>query len=307
MRDFHDGQFGSELPIDNDLITIPPHTMCDGWLLSSSTMVLSKLELNKSFLQPLSPQGSGSETLKGNKQEVPFSAQIHPWRRPSLPETDPGMMEDLFGISDGELSSDDDQFAYYASSSTSSYPSETQEEDVWNRYFYAPERTPPPPPHTSLPPQHAYTFFPSPTLTPTPSKEYSHHTTHKSWPQQPWPERFDSRPDRRRRAQTIASPSKPSLCNLATYPFPGMCTPSSDHPLLHCDSSTPLILKSGFETDSDDEEDENSPSKMAKAIDEMCEKFRLRSTEEKEKPRRARGGFRRSASEALKGVFGGKR
>ncbi|PQE19004.1 hypothetical protein CJF32_00010019 [Rutstroemia sp. NJR-2017a WRK4] len=239
-------------------------------------MVLSKLELNRDLLQPLNPQDSGSETLKGNKQELPCSAQIHPWRRPSLPETDPGLMEDLFSASDSEMSSDDDPFAYDASSSTSSYQAKSQEEDVWNRYFHAPERAPPPPPHTSL-------------------------------PQHPWPERFDSRPDRRPRAQTIPSRPNPSTCNLGTYPFPGMRTPSSDHPLSHSDSFTPLILKSEFETDSDDEADENHPSKMAKAIEEMFEKFRLRSTEEKEKPRRARGGFRRSASEALKGVFGGKK
>ncbi|PQE15070.1 hypothetical protein CJF31_00007144 [Rutstroemia sp. NJR-2017a BVV2] len=277
-------------------------------------MVISKLELNRNFLQPLNPQDSGSETLKGNEQELPCSAQIHPWRRPSLPETDPGLMEDLFSTSDSELSSDDDPFAYDASSSTSSYQTKSQEEDVWNRYFQAPERAPPPPPHTSLPPpphtplpQHAYTFFPRPSHTPSQSNEYSHHPTHRSWPQQPWPERFDSRPDRRPRAQTIPSRPNPSTCNLGTYPFPGMRTPSSDHPFSHCDSFTPLIPKSGFETDSDDEEDENHPSKMAKAIEEMFEKFRLRSTEEKEKPRRARGGFRRSASEALKGVFGGKK
>lgn len=301
------------------MIALSPHNdSCNGWLLSSSTMVVSKSDIRK-------PHDNSSATFNGwpisheaSSQETQCQLPVNNWQRISLIETDPGMMEDLFEVSDSESLSDDDPSSYY-SSSTSSYPPE-KEEEVWNRYFHAEsDYLPPPPPP---PPSHrVYSLFP--TTTPHPSQEYNQHPTHKSWPGQHWPERLDSCPNRsngRARAQTTPSqpntPTNLSFCTNINYHVPGSYTPASYRhthpPLPHYNSSTPLVLKSEFETDSDDE-DENSPNKMAKAIEEMFEKFRSNSggsnkTGGEEKTKRS-GGFRRSASEAceaVKGIFSKK-
>ncbi|KAI9642496.1 hypothetical protein NHQ30_009301 [Ciborinia camelliae] len=318
MRASSNEYYGECLPsIDNDMIALPPHNdSCNGWLLSSSTMVVSKSDLTKPHQSSSATFNAWSTAYENSPQEAQCQLSAKNWQRLSLVETDPGMMEDLFGASDSESSSDDDPSSYY-SSSTSSYPPE-KEEEVWNRYFHAEPDYPPPPP----PPAHrVYSLFP--TTTPHAFQEYNQHPTHKSWPGQPWPERLDSRPHRsngRARAQTTPSqpntPSNLSSCTSINHHVSESYVPVSYRhthpPLPHCNSSTPLVLKSEFETDSDDE-DENSPNKMAKAIEEMFEKFRSNggasSKNGREEKTKRSGGFRRSASEAceaVKGIFSKK-
>ncbi|KAA8569925.1 hypothetical protein MFRU_005g00770 [Monilinia fructicola] len=320
MRASSNEYFGEYLPsIDNDMIALPPHNdSCNGWLLSSSTMIVSNSNIRKPQEIRSATFNAWSTSYEDPPQEAQCQSLAKNWERLSLVEADPGMMEDLFESSDSESSYDDDPSSYY-SSSTSSYPPE-KEEEVWNRYFHAEsEYTPPPPtpPH----PHRVYSLFP--TTTSHVSQEYNQHPTHKSWPGQPWPERLDSRPNRsngRARAQTTPSqlntPSNLSSCTSINHSMPGSYIPASYRhthpPLPHYNSSTPLVLKSEFETDSDDE-DENSPNKMARAIEEMFEKFRSNggaSTKNgsEEKTKRS-GGFRRSASEAceaVKGIFSKK-
>ncbi|KAF7877166.1 hypothetical protein EAF04_000851 [Stromatinia cepivora] len=321
MRASSNGYFGECLPIDNDMIALSPHNdSCSGWLLSSSTMVISKSDISKPYENSSTTYNGWSKAHEDSLQEEQFQLSAKNWQRLSLVETDPGMMEDLFEASDSESCSDDDPSSYY-SSSTSSYPPQ-KEEEVWNRYFHVePEYLPTPPPPPPPAPHRVYSLFP--TTTPRASHECNQHQTHKSWPGQPWPERLDSRPNRsngRARAQTTPSqpntPSNLSSCTNINHPLPGSYVPASYRhthpPLPHCNSSTPLVLKSEFETDSDDE-DENSPGKMAKAIEEMFERFRSNGGSSNknggEEKRRRSGGFRRSASEAceaVKGIFSKK-
>ncbi|THV55352.1 hypothetical protein BGAL_0009g00010 [Botrytis galanthina] len=322
MRASSNEYLGECLPIDNDMIAIHPHNdSCNGWLLSSSTMVISKSDIRRVCDNSSTTFNSWSKVHETSAQESQSQCQVSAkgWQRLSLVETDPGMMEDLFEAFDSESFTDDDPSSFY-SSSTSSYPPE-MEEEVWNRYFHAEsEYLPPPPPPPPLP-HRVYSLFP--TTIPQSPQGHNQHSTHKSWPTQDWPERLDSRPNRsngRARAQTTPSqpntPSNLSSCTSINQSVPGSYVPASYRhthpPLPHYNSSTPLVLKSEFETDSDDE-DENSPSKMAKAIEEMFEKFRSNGggsnqSGSQEKTRRS-GGFRRSASEAceaVKGIFSKK-
>lgn len=324
MRASSNGCFGEcHSSIDNDMIALPPHNgSCIGWLLSSSTMVVSKSDIRKHHESSSATFNAWSTAYEDRPQESQCQLSAKNWQRLSLVETDPGMMEDLFGASDSESSGDDDPSSYY-SSSASSYPPD-KEEEVWNRYFHAEsDYLPPPPPPPPSSSHRVYSLFP--TTTSHPSPEYNDQSTHNSWPGQSWPERLDSRPSTgRARAQTTPSqantPSNISSWDVTSinHLAHGSYIPASychtHPPLPHCDSSTPLVLKSEFETDSDDE-DENSPNKMAKAIEEMFEKFRSnggasakRGIGGEEKTKRA-GGFRRSASEAceaVKGIFSKK-
>ncbi|QSZ32229.1 hypothetical protein DSL72_001802 [Monilinia vaccinii-corymbosi] len=316
MRASSNGYFGEFHPsIDNDMIAASPHNdSYNGWLLSSSssTMIVSKSDIRKPRETSSAMLNDWSTLYEDSWQETKCQFPGKNWQRFCIVETDPDMMEDLFESCDSEFSDDDPSSNY--SSSTSSYPPE-KEEEVWNRYFHAgSEYIPPPPPPT----HRVYSLFP--TTTPHASPEYNKHPTHKSWAGQPWPERLDSHPNRfngRARAQTTPSqPNTPSnliSCTGINHPVSGSYIPANyrhTHPALPlCNSSTPLVLKSEFETDSDDEDDK-SPSKMAKAIEEMFERFRSNggaSTKNggEEKTKRS-SGFRRSASEAceaVKGIF----
>ncbi|ESZ99545.1 hypothetical protein SBOR_0110 [Sclerotinia borealis F-4128] len=291
-------------------------------------MVISSSDLRKPH-QKISVTFNGCSTAYKDARQYSQCLSANNWQRLSLVETDPGMMEDLFGTSDSESSSDDDPSSFYSSTTSSYHPD--KEEELWNQYFYAgsdyptplplptPQPLAPPPP----PPHRVYSLFPATAPPPSP-RDYNQHPTHKSWPGQPWPARLDSRPNHSNgRAHAQTTPSQPpntppniSSFTSINHPIPGSYIPASHRhthpPLPRYDSSTPLVLKSVFEVDSDSDDDEDSSNRISKAI-EMFEKFRLSggaSTKSagREKTRRS-GVFRRSASEAceaMKGIFSKK-
>jgi len=323
---------------DTAMLSCSPEDASRGWLISTSTVVVSKMTLDKSPLLDLSPFSDITFGTSKKRDQVTAcqnsSKQLQSRLSISSNMSVPGLVEDNLGCSDSDTSFED--YDYHSTAN-----------ELWDSFWTADSN---PSLLTNTPRLQTFTFpgdlhrsgavhhstrtgqhyspFPV-TSPPRLPKSPSGHIPHKSWPLRV--ESMDHaplpRPAVRHRAYTTPSPFKThvpsnlSTCTTAAQTPSESITPSDSIPCTpptkllmssspqHQHSPLPLMElmhmeKSVFE-DYDDQE--------KSGLSVLAERLHLRrgsadaGMESPERaPKRQRKSLKRSASDAIKGVFGMK-